>query len=189
MFLERGVFSSLIVEEGAAVLDLCCGDGYVPRHFLSQRASRVVAVDFDSDAIRFARRANAAENIEYSICDIRRDFPLDSFDAVTWNAAIEHFTLPEIDDILNNIKHGLRRGGGLAGYTIRKKEGVHYLDHHEHEFADKEELGATLRRHFAYAPVFETTSPSRINLYFYASDRPERIPFNFANDKFVSLSA
>src|SRR5690349_19528060 len=51
LWVERGVFSRLVMKPNAKLLEICCGDGFNTRHFYSTRASSITALDFDKDAI------------------------------------------------------------------------------------------------------------------------------------------
>ena len=115
---ERGVFSSVALEENATVLDLCCGDGFNSYHFYSLRSLRVTAIDFDPEAIRWARRNFKASNLQYIHGDIRTQIPDGPFTNVVWDAAIEHFTEEEIAALMGRIKAALVPDGTLSGYTI-----------------------------------------------------------------------
>ncbi len=176
LWVERGVFGSLALR-GRDVLELACGDGFNARNFYSLRSRRVVACDFDPQAIKTATTKNSAPNVEYLLADIRTDMPAGTFDNVVWDAAIEHFTPAEIDAILTNIKSRLTAGGILSGYTIvERPDGTKSLSHHEYEFKNKQDLLRFLAPHFKRVTVFETVYPARHNLYFWASDG--MIPFD-----------
>jgi len=171
LWVERGVFGLLAIEQGANVLELCCGDGFNAYHFYSIRAKTIISVDFDKDAILHAKKYNQAKNVEFQLCDIRNEMPEGIFDNVVWDAAIEHFTEKEIDEIMKNIKDRLKPEGILSGYTIVElPTGQKSLSHHEREFKSKEDLKSFFEPHFKNVKVFETIYPSRHNLYFYASD-------------------
>ena len=161
---------------GSDVLELACGDGFNARNFYSLRSKHVIACDFDPKAIETARKKNNAANVEFILADIRNDMPGGKFENIVWDAAIEHFTPLEIQNILNNIKTRLVPEGILSGYTIvEKSNGEKSLSHHEYEFKNKEDLLRFLTPHFNNVTVFETIFPSRHNLYFWASDN--RLPF------------
>ncbi len=177
LWVERGVFGLLAMKQDAEVLELCCGDGFNAFHFYSIRAKNIVSVDFDKDAIPHAKRYNQAPNVEYRLCDIRNQIPEGNFDNIIWDAAIEHFTEQEIDNILSNIKRRLKKDAVLSGYTIvEKQSGQKHLTHHEYEFKSKEDLRRFFEPHFTNVKVFETIYPYRHNLYFYASNSV--IPFD-----------
>lgn len=179
---ERGVLSTIALDSSYAgkkphVLELCCGDGFNTYHFYSVKAESIVAVDFDEHAISVARRNNAAPNISYRVCDIRYEIPREGFDNVIWDAAIEHFTEEETNQILSAIKSSLRQGGVVSGYTLlEEKGGAMHLHQHEREFKDMEDLARVLQPHFRNIHILRTSSPSRENLYFFASD--ESLPFD-----------
>lgn len=169
--VERGVFSSLAITRNSRVLELCCGDGFNTHHFYSLRASHVVAIDFDDEAIRWARRNYRASNVIFQTGDIRFDLPDTLFDNIVWDAAIEHFTETEIMDLMSKIKSILVPDGTLSGYTIvEPSHGGKHLHQHEYEFHSKEDLARFFSPFFKNVQVIETVFPLRTNLYFFASD-------------------
>src|ERR1700754_200950 len=169
--VERGVFSLLAMNEGCKVLELCCGDGFNAHFFYRSRAGSILSVDFDANAIAYAKRHFKSGNVRYELADIRTQMPEGSFNNVIWDAAIEHFTESEIADIMHNIKQRLGSTGTLSGYTIvERPDGKKMLHHHEYEFKSKEDLARFLVPHFKNVKVFETVYPERHNLYFWASD-------------------
>jgi SAM-dependent methyltransferase len=173
---ERGVFSGIALDNNATVLDLCCGDGFNAYHFYSLRSQSVLAIDFDDEAIRWARRNFKANNLQYISGDIRTDIPSGPFTNIVWDAAIEHFTETEIQTLMGRIRTVLAPNGTLSGYTIvERQDGKKSLHQHEYEFHDKEDLARFLSPHFKNVQVFSTIYPNRTNLYFYASDGP--LPF------------
>lgn len=170
LWLERGVFGSLALR-GGEVLELACGDGFNARNFYSLRSQHVIACDFDLKAIETAKKKKNAPNVEFVLADIRTAMPTGRFDNIVWDAAIEHFTPYEIEQILKNIKSRLTSGGILSGYTIvEKADGTKSLSHHEYEFKSKEDLLRFFTPHFKNVTVFETIYPNRHNLYFWASE-------------------
>lgn len=175
LWLERGVFGSLAIQ-GGNVLELACGDGFNTRNFYSLRSKHLVACDFDPKAIKIAKRKNSAPNIDYVLADIRSNMPNGTFENIMWDAAIEHFTLSEIKQIMSNIKSRLTSNGVISGYTIARRPEGKSFSHHEYEFKNKEDLLRFLTSYFKNVAVFETIYPSRHNLYFWASDG--NIPFS-----------
>jgi SAM-dependent methyltransferase len=174
LWLERGVFGSLVLR-GGDLLELACGDGFNARNFYSLRSRRIVACDFDPTAIATAKKKNAAPNVEYVLADIRTSMPNGKFDNIVWDAAIEHFTPNEIEQLLANIVSRLTTDGILSGYTIVERPNGKSLSHHEYEFQSKEDLARFFTPHFKHVTVFETIYPERHNLYFWASN--SRLPF------------
>lgn len=174
MWLERGVFSALAIN-GGKVLELSCGDGFNARNFYSLRANEVVAVDIDPDAISKARRKNSAPNIKYQIMDIRSSLPSDHFDNVIWDFGfplLEFFTENEVANIFQNIKKVLNGVGILSGYTLAENN----VTTENIAFCNKQDLRNFLLTYFKNVLVFQTKTPGRVNLYFWASDRD--LPFS-----------
>jgi SAM-dependent methyltransferase len=174
--MERGVFSGFALSNDPSnlglTLDLCCGDGFYSYYFYSKRSHYITAVDFDAEAIKFAKNNyREAGNINFLCADIRFNFPEGKFDNVIWDAAIEHFTESEIEALMGKISNSLKSTGILSGYTIvEPKHGGKHLHQHEYEFHNKEDLARFLNPYFQNIQVFSTTYPDRINLYFYASN-------------------
>jgi SAM-dependent methyltransferase len=174
-WVERGVFGALALRAGN-VLELCCGDGFNARYFYSLKSQQVVACDFDPKIIRVAQRKNSAPNVSFQVADIRTQMPDGRYDNIVWDAAIEHFTEVEIQDIMRDIKARLTPDGILSGYTLMQRgDGQKHLSHHEYEFKSKDDLLRFFTPYFCNVRVFETEYPERHNLYFWASDAV--IPF------------
>jgi SAM-dependent methyltransferase len=170
-WVERGVFSLLALEPGCNVLELCCGDGFNAHYFYSCRAGSIQSVDFDPKAIAHANKHFRADNVTYTLADIRTQMPKGVFENVVWDAAIEHFTEIEIAALMADIKARLTATGILSGFTIvERSDGQKSLPHHEYEFKSKDDLARFFRPHFRNVKVFETIYPDRHNLYFWASD-------------------
>ena len=170
-WLERGVFSLLALAPGCKVLELCCGDGFNAYYFYSSRAGSIHSVDFDPKAIAYAKKHFHAENVTYTLADIRTQMPEGVYDNVVWDGAIEHFAEDEITSLMSNIKRRLTAGGILSGFTIvERSDGKKSLSHHEYEFKSKDDLARFLRPHFQNVRVFETIYSDRHNLYFWASN-------------------
>ena len=173
LWVERGVFSRMVIKPNARMLEICCGDGFNTRHFYSSKAGSITALDFDRDAIPHARRYNAAPNVTYLQKDIREGLPDGPFDNVVWDAAIEHFTEAEIDRLMGEIVQRLGPEGVLSGYTLTEAaDGRKSNELHEYEFKDKEDLRRFFTPHFKFVKVWETIYPTRHNLYFAASQSP-----------------
>lgn len=170
-WVERGVFSGLVLKSTSDVLELCCGDGFNTYHFYSNRCNSVYAIDFDKSAHEHAIKNYSSPNISFHLGDIRTDIPDKKFDAVIWDTAIEHFTEEEIFSLMKRIKGSMNDGGILTGHTIKENDtGNKQLNHHEREFNSKEDLAQFFQDYFKNVCVFETIHPDRHNYYFYASD-------------------
>ena len=175
--LERGVWSSFALKGAGTTLDLCCGDGFYTKMFYSLRSETVIGVDFDKEAIFWAKANHAAPNVSYIVGDIRFDIPDGPFDNVVWDAAVEHFTESEISALMSRIKAVMKTNSVLSGYTVKEPEhGGTHLHQHEYEFHDKEDLARFFEPYFKNVQIFETVYPTRTNLYFYATDAT--LPFD-----------
>ena len=172
LWVERGVFSRMVLKQDGRMLEICCGDGFNARHFYSSKVATITAIDFDRDAIHHAKRYHSAPNITYLQQDIREGLPNGIFDNIVWDAAIEHFTEAEISKLLRNIVERLGSDGILSGYTLTEAaDGRKSNDLHEYEFKDKEDLRRFFTPHFKFVKVWETIYPTRHNLYFVASQK------------------
>ena len=173
---ERGVASAFALQTSTIharprVLELCSGDGFNTYHFYSLLAESIVAIDFDPDAIRFAKSHHQAPNVDFRLADIRHDLPEEDFDNVIWDASIQHFTDKETMSLMSDICARLGVAGILSGCTVADDgSGAKQLRYHEREFKGREDLAAFLARWFKSVEVWETIYPGRRNLYFYASN-------------------
>lgn len=171
-WLERGVFSGMILHPTYNVLELCSGDGFNAYHFYSNRCNSIHCIDFDKDAHKHAvENYGKLPNVTFVFGDIRTDIPEKKFDAIIWDAAIEHFTEEEISSVMKTIKGAMNKGAVLSGHTIKENNSAHkQLSQHEREFTSKEDLAQFFEPYFKNVFVFETIHPDRHNYYFYASD-------------------
>jgi SAM-dependent methyltransferase len=169
--MERGVHSSLALVGGGNTLDLACGDGFFTNYFYALKSKRVLGIDFDKSAIRLANSNRILPNTQFVLGDIRSDIPDGPFDNIVWDAAIEHFTEAEIENLVARIRQVLVPGGILSGYTVTEAgDGHKHLHQHEYEFHDEADLARFLEPHFKNVHVYSSEFPTRTNLYFYATD-------------------
>jgi SAM-dependent methyltransferase len=186
---QRGILGLFAMRPGCRVLELCCGDGFYSYYFYSGKASKIVAMDHDADAIRHARHNQNAPNIEYRCGDIRTQMPQGEFDNVCWDAGIEYFTVAETEAVLADIGRRLAPGGILSGCGIvGRPEGRSHPDH-KHEFSSPHELASFLRRFFANVLVISTQEADRFqarsSLHFFASSGA--LPFDLNGKEMVRL--
>lgn len=99
-WLERGVLNGMKIKNGAKVLELACGDGFNTKHFYSNKASFVTAMDFDKTAIFHAKKFNNEDNINYIIADIRNSDFLGNYD----NIYLFRQEISETIKYLKNVK-------------------------------------------------------------------------------------
>lgn len=173
---ERGVASAFALQTSTSdatprVLELCSGDGFNTYHFYSLLAKSIVAIDFDPDAVRFAKSHHRAPNIDFRMADIRHDLPEENFDNIIWDASIQHFTDEETMSLMSGIRTRLGAVGILSGCTVADNgTGAKHFRYHEREFRRRDDLSAFLARWFKSVEVWETAYPGRRMLYFYASN-------------------
>lgn len=96
--------------ENVSVLELGCSEG-IGSLILSERAGKIVAVDFDKKAIKYALENLAHTNITF-ICEDFLDKKFGLFDAVVSLDVVEHIDKSDecvyFNTIVNNLKkHGI----------------------------------------------------------------------------------
>lgn len=182
-WVERGVYNILALQifSNPILIELCCGEGFNTKYFYSKNATDIYACDFCLKAIVSAKRKYQMENIKFDVADIRDGIPEKVNDKyptnVIWDAAIEHFTPEEIDNIMKRIHYILKPENGiLSGHTIVENSNGLSLRQHEYEFKNMDDLKRFFSPYFKNVTVFETIYDNRHNLYFWASDG--EIPFS-----------
>jgi len=178
------------MKQDCGVLDLGCGGGLFADHFYSSQAKSIVSGDFDPTVIAHAQANFKAPNVKYVCADIRTGMPEGDFDNVIWDAAIEQFTLEEIDAIVANIKRRIAaRSGMFAGYTIVEMHAGKSLSNHKYQFKSKEELAELLKRSFSNFLGIQITTRDYMEVryyhYFYAADH--ELPFDPGWERLVRL--
>jgi hypothetical protein len=168
LWVERGVFSRLVLKENSKMLEICCGDG-----FNTTRAQSIIGLDFDEDAIPHAKRIiphqTSPSSSKTFAPDFRRARLTTSFGTQRSNILAEK----EICSIMSAIVERLGAGGILSGYTLTENTtGKKSNALHEYEFKDKEDLRRFFTTHFKFVRVWDTIYPTRHNLYFVASQTP-----------------
>jgi SAM-dependent methyltransferase len=138
---------------GKAVLDAGCGVGYGTA-LLAEHAQEVVGVDVDHDAIAYARRRYAAENVEFREEDVLDlDLPDDSFDVVCSFETIEH--VPDRDSFLREVRRVLRPGGTFLVSTPRAERTRERPENPFHEVElSRADFEALLGRHFGEVELY-----------------------------------
>lgn len=119
---HRYVFALPLVA-GKRVLDLACGEGYGSA-LLARKASHVVGVDYEEQAVAHARKVYRAENLEYRQGDATRlDWDSEPFDVVVSFETIEH--VENQAGMLDSIQRVLKPAGVLL---ISSPDRKHYSD-------------------------------------------------------------
>ena len=171
-WLERGMMSRLALN-GGDVLELTCGNGFNTRHFYASKARRVIACDFDRQAIDSARRVHAGANIEYVVADLRESMPEGRFGNVIWDFGFpisRFFTDEQADRIVANVRARLESDGIFSGYTAVEPGRTRLSTQMRYDFTSADDLRQLLSISFANVRVLQINSPGRCNLYFWASD-------------------
>lgn len=102
-----------LLPEGAAILDLCCGDGRVARSLHGQ-GFRVEGLDGSEEMLKYARRT--APEVPFHLGDAR-DFQLETrFDAVlsTFDSLNHVLARRDLQKVFRQVHHCLRPGGYFA---------------------------------------------------------------------------
>jgi len=106
------------VEEGARVVDVCCGTGVSTRVLLSMvgRSGHVTGIDFSPKMLEEARRrCSAFSNVDFIEGDAEKLEGLlgyRTYDAILYNACI--FLLPDAGASLRGARNSVKPGGRVA---------------------------------------------------------------------------
>ena len=180
LWVERGVFSCLVLKDKSRMLEICSGDGFNTKHFYSHK----MPVDYrdlisTKPHFRTPDATTLRQTITYIKQDIREGLPAGPFDNIVWDAAIEHFTEKEIDAIMGRIVERLGADGILSGYTANRgcKRQEEQRTSRITEFKDKEDLRRFFTPHFKFVRVWETIYPTRHNALFCCVANPCRDVF------------
>ncbi len=104
--------------KGKRVLDIGCGQGY-GSDYLAQAASSVLGIDYNQDAVRFARDTYRKPNLSFEALDAKDLGSLKpSFDVICSFQVIEH--IRDTDGFLGSIKGLLAEDGVFICSTPNK---------------------------------------------------------------------
>jgi SAM-dependent methyltransferase len=152
LHLKRYVFAEPWCR-GKEVLDCACGVGYGTAH-LAAVAARVVGGDLSEEAIAYARRRYARDNVEFRVLDAAAlPFDDDVFDTVVSFETIEH--LPDREAHLGEVARVLRANGTYVVSTPRAERTTetpgnpfHRVEYSEQDFR------LLLARHFGEVDLY-----------------------------------
>ncbi len=90
-----------IIEEGATVLDIGCGDGTLLKYLTEKKNIKGVGIDISNNAIEMAR----SKGIGAQVCDVSSpDFSVeDDYDYIVLSEVLEH--LPNPEEVLDKVRH------------------------------------------------------------------------------------
>lgn len=126
------------------VLDCACGSGYGTA-LLSEKASEVVGVDKSEEAVGFASKQNARNNISFLVNNIETlNFPKEHFDSIVSLETLEHIDPMIVKGFLCIVKNILKNGGVFicSSPMLRHKDGKPYVTspYHINEMPKRELL-------------------------------------------------
>jgi len=140
------------------VLEIGCGTGY-GANYLSELASRVVAVDTSKECISYFQDKYGKDNLFFLLADaLNLPFKDDSFDIVVSFQVIEHIKPKEVLNYLREIKRVLKTGGIFLVSTPNKRLRLlpfqkSWNPEHKKEYKDKE-LKKLLSKVFSEVKVY-----------------------------------
>ena len=93
------------------VLDIGCFIGYGETPIYPQ-ANEIIAIDSDSNAIKFARKNRKFQNVKFKDVDARKlPFSNETFDIIIASQVIEHIHPDEVSNFLEEVKRVLKKEG------------------------------------------------------------------------------
>lgn len=97
---------------GKTVLDLGCGYGWHCKYAAEHGAKAVLGIDQSRRMLGEAIRRNAADHIEYRLCDILEyDYPPNRYDLVISNLVLHY--IEDLESVYKMILRTLKPGGTL----------------------------------------------------------------------------
>ena len=141
--VERYIYASKFCV-GKHVLDAGCGVGYGST-ILAGTANSVVSVDYSDDALSWARKYFATNNIEHKQFDLTGSLDdLGKFDAVVCLENIEHLDVP-IEDTLRKY-YGIINSGGIIVVSHPEMEPVCNNKWHKHFNISGKKVASTMTK-------------------------------------------
>jgi 2-polyprenyl-3-methyl-5-hydroxy-6-metoxy-1,4-benzoquinol methylase len=105
----------LAARQNMHVLDVGCGSGVLAHRLAVQCGSKVIGIDSNPSAIKFAREQYFHANLTFQFGRVDEiDFPPNSFDRIAFLEVIEHVYEGQARAILKIFRRLLRPGGRLV---------------------------------------------------------------------------
>ncbi|HPA46305.1 MAG TPA: methionine biosynthesis protein MetW [bacterium] len=102
-FEERFRAVADAIPDGTSVVDVCCGDGYLYRRFLSTRNIDYLGLDINAMFIRWLTR----RGVNARVCDVRCD-PIPEADIILMQASLYQF-IPDHEIVLRKLVDAARK--------------------------------------------------------------------------------
>lgn len=160
--LVRYKFAYRIINPNDIVLDYGCGSGYGSR-MLAEKASKVIGIDNDMQAIISAKSSYTKENLTFIEVDLLQDeglFPSAMFDVIICYEVIEHLERHNGIELLRQLRQKLKSNGILLlscpKYKPYEERSPARKRLHLHEYTYKD-LNDSLESVFARHIIFTQT--------------------------------
>lgn len=139
--------------KGKVVLDLACGSGYGAEILAKAGAAKVIAVDASREAVEYAAKNFARENIIYQLGRAEKlDLSDQSIDIIVSFETIEH--LADQPKYLAELKRVIKPEGLIFISTPNREAGAGRNPFHVQEYS-KQEFTDLLKQYFKSYRVFE----------------------------------
>ena len=102
-FEERFRAVADAIPDGMSVGDVCCGDGYLYRRFLSRRNIDYLGLDINATFVHWLVR----RGVNARVCDVRFD-PIPEADIILMQASLYQF-IPSHENILRKLVNAARK--------------------------------------------------------------------------------
>lgn len=160
--IYRGVLTTELIKEGDILLDIGCGDGFFDQRFYSHKCKSIDAIDIEPSAIKYARKYNCAENINFSMLDaVNEPFPRSRYNVIAWDGALGHFSSETTFKMLGKIVDAVENDGIFCGSESLGCEGHDHLQFFETIL----DLRRIFEKHFKYIAIKETSYPINNNSF------------------------
>ena len=107
---SRYKFAMKLLFGKKTLLEIGCNEGFFTRMFYGTK-ERIVGVDFDEDAIDFARNNNSDKNTHFICCDFLEYQSSELFDSVVSFDVIEHISKEKEGKLFTNLCSSIDRNG------------------------------------------------------------------------------
>lgn len=113
-FVDGMSLARMYINKGDNVLDLCCGEGSCSYLFFSDIANKIDAVDYDLNAINYAKKYYSKDNINY-INENLLELELNDgdYNMVVWTSSVSYFSDSERKIMFHKIHKLLKQNGIL----------------------------------------------------------------------------